>query len=56
MAIKSVKRTLGRPRRRWKILECILEKRWKVVNWIHLAQDMGQRRALVNMVMNFRVS
>jgi hypothetical protein len=25
---------------------------WKVVDWIHLAQDRGQWWALVNMVMN----
>jgi hypothetical protein len=25
------------------------------VNWIHLAQDRGRWRALVNMVMNLRV-
>jgi hypothetical protein len=29
---------------------------WKVMDWIHLAQDRGQLRALVNTLMNFRVS
>jgi hypothetical protein len=29
---------------------------WGGVDWIHLSQDGDQRRALVNMVMNFRVS
>jgi hypothetical protein len=29
--------------------------RWGGMNWIDLAQDMDQWRALVNMVMNLRV-
>jgi hypothetical protein len=28
---------------------------WKVVDWIHLAQDRSRWRALVNTVMNLRV-
>jgi hypothetical protein len=28
---------------------------WESVDWMHLAQDMDQRRADVNTVMNFRV-
>jgi hypothetical protein len=28
---------------------------WGDMDWIDLAQDTDQRRALVNMVMNFRV-
>jgi hypothetical protein len=27
---------------------------WEVVDWMHLAQDRGQCRALVNMIMNLR--
>jgi hypothetical protein len=28
---------------------------WYGVDWMHVAQDRGQWRALVNMVMNLRV-
>jgi hypothetical protein len=28
---------------------------WGVVDWINLAQERNQQRALVNMVMNLRV-
>jgi hypothetical protein len=31
------------------------EIEWKNVDWIHLAQDRNQWRALVNKVMNFQV-
>jgi hypothetical protein len=31
------------------------EIEWKGVDWIHLAQDRDQRRAVVNTVMNLRV-
>jgi hypothetical protein len=31
------------------------EKGWDVVDWVDLAQDSYQWRALVNMVMNLRV-
>jgi hypothetical protein len=35
---------LGRSRRKWKdnIRMDLRETRWKVVDWIHLAQDMDQ--------------
>jgi hypothetical protein len=50
------KRPLGRPRfRRENIRIDLREIGWKCVDWIHLAQDSDQRRALVNTVMNFRV-
>jgi hypothetical protein len=38
----------------WKILKWILE-RWDWMDWIDLAQDMYQWRALMNTVMNLRV-
>jgi hypothetical protein len=51
------KRPLGRPRRRWEdnINMDLREIGWGGINWIHLAQDRDQWRALVNMVMNIRV-
>jgi hypothetical protein len=39
----------------WTILKWILEIRWDGMNWIELAQDRDQWRALVNTVMNLRV-
>jgi hypothetical protein len=51
------KRPVGRPRRRWvdNIKMDLREIGWDGINWIDLAQDRDQRRALVNMVMNLRV-
>ena len=52
------KRHLGRPRRRWedsiriKLKEIGINTR----NLVHLAQDKGYWRVLVNSAMNFRVS
>jgi hypothetical protein len=41
----------------WTILNWILrEIGWDGVDWIELAQDRGQWRALVNTVINLRVS
>jgi hypothetical protein len=50
-------RPLGRPRRRWvdKTKIDIGEIGWDGVDWIGLAQDRDQWRALVNMVMNLQV-
>jgi hypothetical protein len=50
-------RPLGRHRHRWEnnIKIDFREIRWGVMDWIHLAQDGNQWRALVDMVMNFRV-
>jgi hypothetical protein len=51
------KRPLGRPRRRWvnNIKMDLREIGWGGMDWIDLAQDWDQWRALVNTVMNLRV-
>jgi uncharacterized protein YebE (UPF0316 family) len=48
---------LGRPRRRWEddIKKDLREIGWGGMDWIDLAQDRDQRRALMNTVMNLRV-
>jgi hypothetical protein len=50
------KRPLGRPRCRWvnNIKIDLRETRWDGMDWIDLAQDRNQWRALVNTVMNLR--
>jgi hypothetical protein len=48
------KRPLGRPRRRW-VDNIKMDRReigWDGMDWIDLAQDKDQWRALVNTVMN----
>jgi hypothetical protein len=52
------KRPLGRPRRSWinNVKMDLLEIGLNVVDWICLAQDRYMWRALVNSVMNLRVS
>jgi hypothetical protein len=54
----EVKRSLGKPRERWvDNIEIILgHVGWGDVDWIGLVQDKDRWRALVNGVMNFRVS
>jgi hypothetical protein len=51
------KRPLGRPRHRWvdNIEMDLGEIGWGSMDWIDLAQDRDQWRALVNSVMNIRV-
>jgi hypothetical protein len=51
------KRSLGRPRHRWvgNIKIDVGEIGWGGMDWIDLAQDRDQWRALVNTVMNLRV-
>jgi hypothetical protein len=50
-------RHLGRPRRRWvdNIKMDLREIGCDVMDWINLAQNRDQWRALVNAVMNLRV-
>jgi hypothetical protein len=52
------RRPLGRPRRRWEdnITVDLRETGFGDVDWIHLAQDRDRWWALVNTVMNLRVS
>jgi hypothetical protein len=51
------RRPLGRTRRRWvdNIKIDLRETGWDGVDWVDLAHDRDQWRALVNTVMNFRV-
>jgi hypothetical protein len=51
------KRLLGRPRRKWvdNIKMDLREIRWGGMDWIDLAQDRDQWRALVNTVTNLWV-
>jgi hypothetical protein len=51
------KRPLGRPRCRWlnNIKMDLRERGWGGTDWIALAHDRDQWRALVNAVMNLRV-
>jgi hypothetical protein len=51
------KRPQRRPRHRWvdKIKMDLREIGWDGIDWIDLAQDRDQWRALVNMVMNLQV-
>jgi hypothetical protein len=51
-------RPLGRPRRRWvdNIKIDLKGTGWDGIDWIDLAQDRDQWRALVRTVMNLRVA
>jgi hypothetical protein len=50
-------RSLTRPRRRWENNTKVVlrEAGWDGMDWIYLAQDSVQWKALVNTVINFRV-
>jgi hypothetical protein len=52
------KRPLGRPRHRWvdNIKMDLREIGWVDMNWIDLAQNRDQWRALVNTLMNLWIS
>jgi hypothetical protein len=52
------KELLGRPRRRWvdNIRMDLGEVGWGYVDWVDLARDRNKWRALVNAVMNLRIS
>jgi hypothetical protein len=51
------KRPLGRPKHRWEdnIKMYLREIGWGGMDWIDLAQDINQRRALVNVEINLRI-
>jgi len=51
------KRPLGKPRSKMEniIRKDVREIWWKSCDWVHLAQDREQWRALVNAIMNLRV-
>jgi hypothetical protein len=55
---KAEEEPLGRPRRVWvvNIKMDFREIGWGGLDWINLAQDRDQWRAVVNTVMNLRIS
>jgi hypothetical protein len=55
---QTEKRPLGRPRRRWmdNIRMDLREVGWGDVDWIGLAQDRNRRKAVVNSVLNLRIT
>jgi hypothetical protein len=57
VGIPEGKRPLGRPKRRWvdNIKMDFREIGWDPVDWIDMAQDRDQWRALMNKVLKLRV-
>jgi hypothetical protein len=57
MGTPAGKRPLGRLRHRWENNSKMVlrEIGWSYMDWIDLAQDRDQWRALVNMIMNLLV-
>jgi hypothetical protein len=53
---KNLKRPLERSRRRWNDIMDLRKMEWEGMDWMHLAQDRGQWKAVVNTVTNFRVT
>jgi hypothetical protein len=51
------KRPLGRPKHKWEdnIKLDLRERGWGAVDWMDLAEDRDQWKALVNMVINLQV-
>jgi hypothetical protein len=58
MGRPTERRPLGRPRRRWhaNIKMDLQKERWENMGWIALSQDRDRWLALVNVVINLRVS
>jgi hypothetical protein len=57
VGVTEVKRPLGRPRCRWEdnTKMDVRERGRGSMDWINMAQDRDQSRALANTVMNLRV-
>jgi hypothetical protein len=56
VGVSEEKRSIGRPKRECELIKIDRkEMGWEGVDWIHLAQDTDQRRALMDTVIEFRV-
>jgi len=52
----EVKKTLGRPRRRWIYFKMDFQEVGWIMDWIYLSYDKKRWRALVSALMNLRVT